>query len=448
MVQKLGNALGKLHRGFLIVGAFALFILAGAILLMLPVSQTGRAEVSFIDALFLSVSAVSVTGMGMFNLALDFSIFGQMVILVLMQVGGLGIMTVMALVGISTGRKIRLQERLLIRDSFNLQTPSGTVYLVRRIVFMTLTVEYISGVLLSAYFCMDYGLKGIYMGFWQAVSCFTTAGFSLMQDDASFRALAADPYASTVMILTTLAGAVGFVTISDMAASRRWSRLSLTSKLVLFMEGILVPLALLGFYLLEKDNPATLGGMDTVSQLQSSFFMAVSSRSAGVPGFDLTVLHDSTRLFMMMLMFIGTAPVSTGGGIRTTTLAILFLSVYHWVKGHKEVVVFHKRIDPVNVRKASNVFMVWGVFSFLTIFCVFLFEPKPFAFADVLFESISAFTTVGYSMGLTELLNVPCKLVLMAAMFVGRIGIMTLALSLADRSARRISYPSENVLIG
>lgn len=448
MTHKFMFLFSRLHRGVLIAGAFAFFMLLGALLLMLPISQTGRSEVGFIDALFLSVSSVSVTGMGMFSIANDFSLFGQLVILVLMQVGGLGIMTVMALVGISTGRKIRLQERLLIRDSFNLQTPSGMVNLVRQIVFMTFTVEFISGLLLSAYFCMDYGARGIYMGFWQAVSCFTTAGFNLMSDDASFAALTTDPYVSSVMILTTLIGAMGFVTISDIVTKRRWSRLSLNSKLVLTMEAILIPSALVIFYLLEGNNPATLGGMDTASKLQSSFFMAICSRSAGFAVFDLTALTDSATLFVMLLMFIGSAPVSTGGGLRTTTVAILFLSVYYWVRGRGEVVVFHKRINPVSVRKASNIFTVWVVFIFITLFCVFLFEPRRFDFADALFESISAFSTVGFSMGLTGAWNVPCKLVLIVAMFVGRIGIMTLALSFADRSARRISYPSENVLIG
>lgn len=448
MIQKLVSVLAQFHRGALIVGAFALFMLLGAVLLMLPVSQTGRVPVGFIDALFLSVSSVSVTGMGMFNIANDFSLFGQIVILVLMQVGGLGIMTVMALVGISTGRKIRLRERLLIRDSFNLQTPSGMVNLVRQIVILTFTVECISGVLLSAYFCMDYGPRGIYMGFWQAVSCFTTAGFNLMNDDASFSALTADPYVSTVMILTTLAGAIGFVTITDLVKKRRWSRLSLNSKLVLTMEAVLVPSVLLIFYLLEGNNPATLGDMGTVGKLQSSLFMSVCSRSAGFAVFDLTSLKDSTTLLIMMLMFVGSAPISTGGGIRTTTVAILLLSVYSWVRGRKGVVVFHKQIDPRSVRKASNIFTVWVVFIFLTLFCVFLFEPQRFDFADALFESISAFSTVGFSMGLTSAWNVPCKIVLIVAMFVGRIGIMTLALSFADRSARRISYPSENVLVG
>ena len=162
MMRKLFNALSQLHRGVLICGGFAAFMLFGALLLMLPISQTGTKEVSFLDALFMSVSIVSVTGMSMFDLKTDFTIFGQLVVLFLMQVGGLGIMTMMAMVGISRGRKIRLQERLLIRDSFNLQTPSGMVMLVRKIILMTLSIEFCAGSILAAYFFTQNGWIGIY----------------------------------------------------------------------------------------------------------------------------------------------------------------------------------------------------------------------------------------------------------------------------------------------
>ena len=256
MFRYIVSALSQLHRGVLICGGFALFMAFGALLLMLPFSTTGNAEVSFVDALFMSVSVVSVTGMSMFDVRTDFTIFGQLVILFLMQVGGLGIMTIMAMVGISTGRKIRLQERLLIRDSFNLQTPSGMVMLVRKIIFMTLLVEFISGTLLAVYFYFKFGPMGIYLGYWHAVSAFTNCGLDIMGANAGFAKMAADPFVSTVIVVTMFLGGVGFMAADDFLRHRSWSGLSLNSKLIFLMEAILIPLGTIIFYNLEGNNPA------------------------------------------------------------------------------------------------------------------------------------------------------------------------------------------------
>lgn len=340
MFRYIVSALSQLHRGVLICGGFALFMAFGALLLMLPFSTTGNAEVSFVDALFMSVSVVSVTGMSMFDVRTDFTIFGQLVILFLMQVGGLGIMTIMAMVGISTGRKIRLQERLLIRDSFNLQTPSGMVMLVRKIIFMTLLVEFISGTLLAVYFYFKFGPMGIYLGYWHAVSAFTNCGLDIMGANAGFAKMAADPFVSTVIVVTMFLGGVGFMAADDFLRHRSWSGLSLNSKLIFLMEAILIPLGTIIFYNLEGNNPETLGGLSTMEKWQSAVLMSVSSRLGGFAVFDIHSMLDQTVLLVMMFMFIGAAPVSTGGGIRTTTIGLLFLSLYAWIRGKKMLLFF------------------------------------------------------------------------------------------------------------
>ena len=210
-------------------------MLFGALLLMLPISQTGTKEVSFLDALFMSVSIVSVTGMSMFDLKTDFTIFGQLVVLFLMQVGGLGIMTMMAMVGISRGRKIRLQERLLIRDSFNLQTPSGMVMLVRMIILMTLSIEFCAGSILAAYFFTQNGWIGIYQGYWHAVSAFTNCGMDIMGNDVGFAGMAANPLVSTVVCISMFLGGVGFIALDDLLRHHSWSALALNSNFLLGM---------------------------------------------------------------------------------------------------------------------------------------------------------------------------------------------------------------------
>lgn len=448
MFRYIVSALSQLHRGVLICGGFALFMVFGALLLMLPFSTTGNAEVSFVDALFMSVSVVSVTGMSMFDVRTDFTIFGQLVILFLMQVGGLGIMTIMAMVGISKGRKIRLQERLLIRDSFNLQTPSGMVMLVRKIIFMTLLVEFISGTLLAVYFYFKFGPMGIYLGYWHAVSAFTNCGLDIMGANAGFAKMAADPFVSTVIVVTMFLGGVGFMAADDFLRHRSWSGLSLNSKLIFLMEAILIPLGPIIFYNLEGNNPETLGGLSTMEKWQSAVLISVSSRLGGFAVFDIHSMLDQTVLLVMMFMFIGAAPVSTGGGIRTTTIGLLFLSLYAWIRGKKDVVIFHKHVDPDCLVKASNVFTLEVVITFITAFLVFVFEPMSFDFEDVMFEAVSAFSTVGFSMGLTGEWNTPCKIVLMIAMYIGRIGVMTLAITFASHHSRQLKYPKENIIVG
>lgn len=442
------QALNRIHRGVLICGGFALFMLLGALLLMLPLSQSGTREISFVDALFMSVSTVSVTGMSMFDLKNDFTVFGQLVILFLMQVGGLGIMTMMAMVSISTGRKIRLQERLLIRDSFNLQTPSGMVMLVKKIIFMTLAVEFTSGTLLAIYLYFKYGAIGIYLGYWHAISAFTNCGMDIMGNDVGFAGMAADTFVSTVIEITMFLGGVGFLALDDVLRNRRWSKLSFNSKFIFTMEAVLIPLGVIVFYLLEGNNPATMGSMSPMGKWQSAFFMSVSSRLAGFTVFDIHSMMSATVLFVMMFMFVGAAPVSTGGGIRTTTMGLLLLSLYSWVRGKREVVLFHKQVDNKCLVKASNVFTLAMVLTFITAFLVFVLEPADFAFEDALFEAVSAFSTVGFSMGLTGEWNTPCKLVLIVAMYIGRIGVMTLAITFARHHNSSIKYPKENVVIG
>lgn len=214
------------------------------------------------------------------------------------------------------------------------------------------------------------------------------------------------------------------------------------------MEAILIPLGMIVYFLLEGDNPATMGGLSMVEKWQTAFFMSLSSRLAGFTLFDIHAMMSATVLIVMVFMFIGAAPVSTGGGIRTTTMGLLLFSLWTWVRGRKNVVIFHKQVNPDCLVKASNVFTLAMVLTFCTALFVFLLEPANFNFEDALFESVSAFSTVGFSMGLTNEWNTSCKIVLMIAMFIGRIGVMTLAVAFATSSDTSIRYPKENIVIG
>lgn len=447
MVKALLFMLGYFHRGALILVGFAAFMVFGALLLMLPVSQTGMREISFIDALFVSVSAVSVTGMSLIDLREDLTLFGQLVMLFMIQVGGLGIMTIMAIMGISAGRRIRLQERLLISDSFNLQTPSGMVMLVRKIIFMTFLIEFISGTLMGIYFCYTMGPIGMYYGYWHAVSAFCNCGLDLFGSEG-FSMLGRDPFVSIVVIVTMLLGGIGFVVIDDVWQKRSWRHVSLNTKIVLSAELVFTLFGTLVFYLMDRNNPRTLGDMNITMEILNSLFMSISSRMAGFTTFDIVDVSISTQLIVMFLMFTGAAPVSTGGGVRTSTMAVIFLSVISWIRGKRDVVVFHRKIDEPYISKAFHVFTLSFGLTFFTAYLLLLFDTNGFRLEEVLFESVSAFSTVGFSVGLTDQWNDACKWILIFAMFIGRIGVMALVLTFAEREQGRMKYPTENVIIG
>ena len=437
----------RMPRAGLILLGFALFMLVGAFLLWLPISQTGARDISFLDALFTAVSAVSVTGMTLFSLRDDLSLFGQLVVLVMMQVGGLGVMTIMATMVIYAGRHVRLRERLLLSDSFNLESPSGMVALVRKIIRLTIFIEFVSGTLLGAYFYTEFGAIGFYYGYWHAVSAFCNCGLDLF-GDAGFGAYARHPYVGMVVVATMLLGGIGFMVIDDVQKKRNWKRLSLNTKLVLVAELVFTTLGSIAFFCFDVSHPELMGEMASHDVGMNSFFMSVSSRMGGFMTFDPGALSGATKLCVMVLMFIGAAPVSTGGGIRTTTMMIIILSLYAWVRGKQNVVIFHRRIGDSYVSKAFQVFTLSTALIFLTTFLLLIFDTSGSGLDVILFESVSAFSTVGFSAGLNGELSNACKVILIFAMFIGRIGVMTMVLTFADRHQGRIGYPTENVTIG
>ncbi len=247
--------------------------------------------------------------------------------------------------------------------------------LVRKIILMTLSIEFCAGTILAAYFFTQNGWIGIYQGYWHAVSAFTNCGMDIMGNDVGFAGMAANPLVSTVVCISMFLGGVGFIALDDLLRHHSWSALTLNSKFILVMEMILIPLGVIVYFLLEGNNPATLGHLSTAEKWQSAFFMSISSRMAGFTLFDIHAMNNATGLIIMLFMFIGAAPVSTAGGIRTTTIGLLLLSLWSWIRGRKDVVIFHKRVDPECLVKASNVFTLATVLTFLTAMMVFLLEP-------------------------------------------------------------------------
>lgn len=431
----------------ILVLGFATVILLGALLLMLPVSSQQQQSMGFIDALFTATSAVCVTGLVVVDTGTYFSTFGHSVIISLIQIGGLGIMTMATLMALVMRRKIQLRERLLIQESLNQLTMSGVVRLTKKIIFTTLLIEFIGGTILGLRWYQDFGLTGFYYGYWHAVSSFCNAGFDLFGNFNSLTAYVDDLTVNLVVTALIIVGGIGFTVMFEVGKFRSWTKFSLHTKVVLAVTSFLLLLSTLVIMLLEYYNPETLGELSLRTKLLSSYFQAVTIRTAGYNTLNIGALQDVTIFFMVIMMFIGASPSSTGGGIKTTTMGIMVSAIWALVRGRRDVEMFKRKIPSVLVYKAFAIYFISATLVILVTMMLSITEKVPFL--KLLFEVVSAFATVGVSTGITPDLSPHAKLWLILTMFAGRVGPVTLALALAMKSEKvKIQYPDGKVSIG
>jgi trk system potassium uptake protein TrkH len=432
-----------------LVLGFAMLILGGALLLMLPAATVSGKSTPFIDALFTATSAVCVTGLVVVDTGTHWSIFGQTVIIFLIQFGGLGIMAMATLFAIVVRKKIQLRERLIMQEALNQLTMSGVVRLMLYMIKVTLFIEFIGGTILALRFYADYGLQGIYLGYWHAVSAFCNAGFDLMGqfNSSGMTAYVEDPTVSLIVSGLFILGGLGFTVISDVWTNRSFAKLSFHTKLVLVTTAVLIILGTIVIFALEYDNPDTLEGLSWGGKLLASYFHSVTPRTAGFNTLDTGKLESATLFFVIILMFIGASPASTGGGIKTTTFSALMLAVGGMIRGRNEVEVFKRSLSPQTIYKAFTVMFMAGSLVIIVTMILSVTENAPFL--NILFEVVSAFGTVGLSTGLTPSLTPVGKLWIIITMFAGRVGPVTLALAIALRTKRgTIHYPEGRVMIG
>ena len=438
----------NLKRSMFIALTFAWFIGAGTLLLMLPISNTNGQWLPFIDALFTATSASCVTGLAVVDTGKGFTYFGQTVLILLIQIGGLGIMTITSLLSVGMGKRIDIKHRLLIQESLNQDDPSGVIRMTMNIVKYTLCIEFFFGTVMALYFYESMGLSAFYWGYWHSVSAFCNAGFDLMGNFASLVSMRADIVINFCFMMLIMLGGLGFTVIGDVLHNRKWRKLSLHTKLVLCVNTTLVFGGGLMIWLLEHNNEATLGGMSVGHQLMASLFQSISLRTAGFNTIDIASLSSATLFLMMALMFIGASSTSTGGGIKTTTFAVLVASTAALLRDKKDVVIFHRRLEPSVISKATSVFLLAFLWICLAIFLLMVFDDKNQPFQFIMFEVFSAMGTVGMGVGITTEWNSICKFVLIMTMYVGRIGILTFSMSFFNKKIYKLRYPTENVLIG
>lgn len=435
---------------------FALMILAGTVLLALPIAHEPGQQLSLVDALFMATSAVCVTGLAVVDVASTFSTFGEIVIMLLIQAGGFGIMSLSTMMFLVTGRRIGLQERLMMQEALGSFSIAGVVKMTRTIIATTLVIEAVGAVLLALRFLAYFPPgKALYFGVFHAISAFNNAGLDLTSH--SLRIFNRDPFILLVVAALVLLGGIGFIVMQDIWRQRRWERFALQTKIVLVVTGGLLVAGTLLILALEYSNPATLGPLPLTDKLFNAFFTSVTFRTAGFESISMGKMAYAALLVAIVLMYIGGSPGGTGGGIKTTTFAVIILAVRATVRGTEEIQVMGRRLPRelldraiATAAMALVLIVVVGGVLLVTESHVVSDPTNPVTIADVLFEGTSAFATVGLTTGVTPHLSIPGRLLIALTMYIGRIGPLTAAVALAQRRRERahIDYPEERVMIG
>ncbi|WP_102691603.1 TrkH family potassium uptake protein [Rummeliibacillus pycnus] len=439
----------RLNPSKTLVFGFAIVILIGTFLLMLPIATEDGKGLSLINALFTATSATCVTGLVVVDTADTFSTFGEIVILLLIQIGGLGFMIFGTFLFMLLGKKITLKERLLLKESFNLFTLKETGILLKRILLFTAVVECLGGIILSIRFSFDMSIgKAIYYGFFHAISNFNNAGFDLMGGFRSLTQYANDPtVVLTVCALITIGG-LGFIVMNELYEYHHSHRLTLHTKVVLMTTLTLTVGATLLILLFEFSNNKTLGPFSVQGKGLGALFQAITPRTAGANTLPINELTHATLFLTIFLMYIGAGSGSTAGGIKITTFAVLVATVWSQMRGKDDVILFRRRIVMETILKALTV-ATSGLAIVVFVTFILSITEKQHDFIYYLFEATSAFGTVGLSMGLTPELSTFGRLIIILTMFAGRLGPLTLGFAISKKR-EKMAYqrPKGDIMIG
>lgn len=438
----------------MIVSGFAVIIFLGALLLNLPIAARNGQPIGFINAIFTATSSVCVTGLVVVDTGTYWTVFGQAVILLLIQIGGLGFMTMSTLLALLLGRKITLKERLLIQESLNRFDLEGLVRLTKNIIITTFSIEIIGAIFFSFVFIPDYGIKkGIAFGVFHSISAFCNAGFDLIGGYRSFTPYVNNPLININAMLLIVTGGLGFSVWMDIYKSikeRSFRNISLHGKVVLTTTIILITAGALSLFVLEVNNPATLKNLPFSGKILASLFHSVTPRTAGFNTLDTASLSLPTKFMTIIFMFIGGSPGSTAGGIKTATAAILFLTILTVIRGKEDPEVYERHLPKYQVYRAMAVVAI-SLSLVILVTMVLSITERGVDFMTLMFEATSAFGTVGLSLGLTPYLSVLGRAVISITMFAGRVGPLTLVLALAQRASRNkgnVKYPEDRIIVG
>jgi len=430
----------------ILVSGYFIIIVTGTLLLMLPGATTQEGSMSFINALFTATSATCVTGLIVVNTVSAFTIFGQIVIMILIQIGGLGIMTMSTLVAFIIGKKITLKERLIIQEDLNQFKISGLVRLVRYVIGFTLMFEGIGALIMFIRLLKDYDVvRAMYLAIFHAVSAFNNAGFDLFGN--SLESFTGDITINFVIMILIIIGGIGFGVITEFFNFNKFKHLSLQSKIVIFISIVLIIFGMIVIFGFEFTNPETMGNLKFGDKILSSLFLSVTPRTAGFNTVPTGSLRTPTLFFIIILMFIGASPGSTGGGIKTTTFGVMGVTLWNLVIGKKDMEIFNRQLEKEVIYKAIAITMISSFLIILVTIILTITETG--TFLDILFETVSAFGTVGLSTGVTPTLSKIGRVLITFTMFAGRVGPLTFAVAFAEKERKGIyHYPTEDVMVG
>lgn len=440
----------------MIMLSFLLVILVGSLLLSLPISSASGKAVPFLDALFTATSATCVTGLVTLPTVSTWSLFGHVVILILIQVGGLGVITIMSAIMILLHKRVGLNSRLLLQDAFNLNSLSGIVRFVKRVLFGTLLVEGIGALLYMIVFVPEYGPRGVWISVFTSISAFCNAGIDIIAEN-SLCDYATNPLINAVTSLLIIFGGIGYIVWWDVlglgkrSAGRRrlqFRHLSLHSKIAI-VTTLILTLGGGGLILLfEYDNPLTIGNLSVFDKIQVSLFQSVTTRTAGFASVPQQNLTNASSLLCLLLMSVGGSPVGTAGGMKTVTIAVLMASAIATIQNKQDVSMFHRNITRQTINKAVAVTLM--SFGIMFTSAILLSAVSDAGIMDVLFETVSATATVGLSRDMTPHLNSAGKMIIIATMYLGRVGPISLALALSPGKKHQniIRNPSEDISVG
>ncbi|MBU0501968.1 MAG: TrkH family potassium uptake protein [bacterium] len=435
----------KIRPSLIILISFLVVIFVGTALLHLPLASASGQPTDFIDAYFTANSATCVTGLVVLDTGTYFSLFGLFVILVLIQIGGLGYMTFSTFLVLMFRRKMFISEKLMIMEALNIYSARDVIYVLRRIFSIVFIFEGIGAIILFFRFLPELGFaKALLYGVFHSVSAFCNAGFSLPANYASLTAYAGDWVINLTITSLIIVGGIGFLVIADILQFKRWS---LHTKTVLAVTFFLIFAGTIIFFLTEYNNPFTIGGMPLAQKGLVSYFQAITPRTAGFNTISMNHILGVTALFTIFFMFVGASPGGSGGGVKTTTFILIFSTIWATLRNSRDTVLFDRRIPAETVRRAFTItflsIVVISVSTFL------LNGTERFELMAIVFETFSAFGTVGLSMGITPYLTAIGKIIISVTMFIGRIGALTLLLALTiEQKESSLELPKEGISIG
>lgn len=431
---------------------FALLILLGTVLLTLPIASRSGVSCGFRPALFTATSATCVTGLVLYDTWSQWSSFGQIVILCLIEIGGLGFMSAASVVIFALRRKISLRQRMLMAQALSLNEINGVVRLQRWVIFGSLGIQAVGALILFFRFWPEFGpVTALKWGVFHSVSAFCNAGFDILGSvapGASTMVFQNDPVVLLTLTALIIIGGLGFLVWEDVAVNRRWKKLSVYTKLVLLTTAVLLAGGAILFIALEWNNPATFGAMTPAQKILNGWFQSVTVRTAGFASVDQAALTDAGKGVSIFLMLIGGSSGSTAGGVKTVTLMVLFLFLITRARGKKTVTVFKRTIPDDKVMDAMTIVSIMVVLALFG--GIFICATSPVGFTDALFEAVSALATVGLTAGVTCSLSIPAQILIIIYMYFGRVGVLTISLGflMGNQAEERFRYAHTNLLIG